>query len=88
MNELEKITMRLEQINSLMYVFEGAMLEAFDEVYGGINEINRVHNLFCILLEQLENLKSDIIGLQGHISVCDAIYALNHVDELKEEIEH
>ena len=63
----ENITTRIEQINSLAYALEGAMIEA-----AGHGE--------------LVQLAKDADELNGHIAVCNAVYAVNHVDELKAEL--
>lgn len=82
----ENITTRIEQINSLAYALEGAIIEAagHDE---GERETKQMHNLFYVLLSELEQLAKDADALDGHIAVCNAVFAVNHVDQLKEELE-
>ncbi len=79
----EKITNRIEQINSLVHSLEGALIEADN----GSEQMRRTSNLFYVLLEQIKNLKEEANELSEHIEVCNAIFAVNHVNELKKEIE-
>ena len=84
MKTLETITIKLEQMDSLMYSIESAMLEVDGE---DINAAKRLHNLVYLLWDHLQQLAKDATEVNGHIKVCNAIFAVNHVDELKAEIE-
>lgn len=85
MKNLDEMIIKMEQIDSLMYAFEGAILNA-DETFGENNEKKQVHNLFYLLWEQLQQVQKDAEELNGHIGVCNAIYAVNRVEELKQEL--
>ncbi len=84
MNAIEIIEMKLGQIESLLYVFEDEMIQAFE---GELKNKQRTHNLFCVLLDQFELLEKTVEEAKGHSRVCDAISAVNHVQELRDEIE-
>lgn len=49
--------------------------------------LEQVQNLFYILTEQIGSAKEDIDEVAGHIRVCNAVYAVNRVQELKAEID-
>ncbi len=85
MMNFEDITLKIEQINSIAYALEGAMIEA--EGHGPDDkEAKQMRNLFYALFDQLEQLQKDADELHGHITVCNAIFAVNHVNELKAEL--
>lgn len=81
----ENITTRIEQINSLAYALEGAMIEAAGHGDGD-RETKQMQNLFYLLQGELVQLAKDADELNGHIAVYNAVYAVNHVDELKAEL--
>lgn len=82
MTNLDNIVTRVQQINSLAYALEGAIInEASD------NDTMHLQNLFYLLQRELIQLEKDADELAGHIAVCNAVYAVNRVGELKEEIE-
>lgn len=84
MKTLENIILKLEQMDSLMFSIEGAMIEAAEEDLS--NETKRLHNLIYLLWEQLQQVSKDVGEVNGHIEVCNAIYAVNRVEELKQEL--
>ncbi len=79
----EKIIVRCDQLSSLAYCFEGALIESD---YNDAESRIRMQNLFYVLLEQIELLNKEVGELNEHIEVCNAIFAVNRVDELKREI--
>ena len=84
MKSLENIIIKLEMMDSLMFSIEGAMIEATTEELS--DETKRLHNLIYLLWEQLQQVKKDVGEVNGHIEVCNAIYAVNRVEELKREL--
>lgn len=84
MKSLENITIKLEMMDSLMFSIEGAMIEATTEELS--DETKRLHNLIYLLWEQLQQVTKDVGEVNGHIEVCNAIYAVNRVEELKREL--
>lgn len=85
MKNFEDMIIKMEQIDSLLYAMESALLndsENFDD-----NKAKKqVHNLFYLLWENFSKLQDDAEELNGHIGVCNAIFAVNRVNELKQEI--
>ena len=81
----ENITTRIEQINSLAYALEGAMIEATGHSDSD-RETKQMLNLFYLLQGELVQLAKEADELNGHITVCNAVFAVNHVEELKAEL--
>jgi len=79
---IDDIIIDLEQIDSFMYAFEGMLLEAD----GNNAALIRAQNMFYILWKQLQQSKNDALEVNGHIKVCNAVYAVNRVKDLKEEL--
>lgn len=79
---LQKIEIRSEHLKSLAYAFEGAMLDSEDSPEAH----KRMQNLFYVLYEQIEMLDKEIKETNGHNIVCNAIFAVNHVEELKSKL--
>ena len=79
---LDKILIKAGQIKDVAYSIEGALIEADN----GSEPLRRATNLFYVLLEQLNAMSEELDKLSEHISVCNAIFAVNRVDELKREI--
>lgn len=88
MATLETTAIKIGQINDFMYSVETAMLEAAEDVSADkpFDRTRRLHNLIYQLMDMLEGLEKDVDELNGHRRVCDAIYAVNHVNQMKEEI--
>ena len=84
MKSLESVIQKLDQLDSLMYSVEGALIDAAEEIIG--SETKRLHNLFYLLWEQLQQVTKDVEEVNGNIEVCNAIYAVNHVEEMKREL--
>lgn len=84
MKSLESILLKLEQVDSLMYSIEGAMIEVADEELN--DEAKRLHNLIYLLWNQLQQITKEVIEVNGHIEVCNAVYAVNRVEELRREL--
>lgn len=80
---LDTVLTKAGQISDLAHALEGGIIE----VDNGSEPIRRVQNLFYVLLEQFEILKSELEKLNEHIYVCNAVFAVNRVQELKNEIE-
>lgn len=80
---LDKIITRAGQICDLAHALEGAIIEIDD----GSEPVRRVQSLFYVLLEQFEFLNSELDKLNEHVYVCNAVFAVNRVQELKDEIE-
>jgi len=83
MKTLEDIILRLDQMDSLMFSIEDAMLAAAEN---GGNDTKKLHNLVYILWEQLQQVTKEATELNGHIEVCNAVYAVHRVEELKNEL--
>ncbi len=84
MKDLENVRIRLNQVNDgLMYALETALI---NEQEGEYSSIKRTHDLFYIVWESLTQIEKDLDELSGHIKVCNAVYAVNHVNELKSEL--
>lgn len=80
---IDKILIRAGQVKDVAYSLEGALIEADN----GNDAIIRATNLFYVLLEQFDFLNKELNALNEHINVCNAIFAVNRVSELKKEIE-
>ncbi len=85
MTGFEGITNKIAQLNSLAYALEGAIIQAEGHDAGDA-EARRMLDLFYVLQEGLEQLQKDADELGDHISVCNAIYAVNHVKEMRAEL--
>lgn len=83
MKSLENIILKLEQMDSLLFSIEDVMLAAAEN---GGNDTKRLHNLIYLLWEQLQQVAKDANEVNGHIEVCNAIYAVNRVEELRREL--
>lgn len=81
-----KAIAKVDQINDFMPSIEDAMIAAADPD-ANRHEMNRLHNLIYILMEQTESLKELMSAVQGDIIVCDAIYAVNDVNKLRAELD-
>ena len=77
--------MKMQQIDSLMYSVESAMIDAAPE--GGGEAVTRLHNLVYLLWDQLKQIGEDMEKLNGHAKVCNAVFAVNDVDEMRATIE-
>ncbi len=84
MKDFNDLYARLSNINGMMYAAEGAVINSADM---RSNEGQSLSGLFYILWEQLKALESDIQEIEGHTNVCNAIFAVNQVENLKAEIE-
>ena len=82
---VDKLVTKAEQVKALAYTLEGAIIDA--DLYGAGEESRRAADLFFLLQEQIEMLSELVNNVGGHIEVCNAIYAVNRIDELKTEIE-
>ena len=47
----------------------------------------RLHNLIYLLWDQLKQVTADTEELNGHVKVCNAVYAVNKVDKMRATIE-
>ena len=74
--------MKMDQLDSLMYSIETAMLDAAPADAG--EKVIRLHNLIYLLWEQFLQARADIDELN---EVCNAVYAVNRVREMQDEIE-
>ena len=83
MKNFDNIIARLEQVDSLVYAVETEMLKA----EGVGEEFTRMQHLFYLLWEQVKQIAAEVDELSGHNLVCNAIEAVNHIAELKAEIE-
>mgnify|MGYP003305884037 CR=1 FL=1 len=80
---LDIVLTKAVQIFDLAHALEGAIIEIDD----GGEPVRRVQSLFYVLLEQFEFLNSELNKLNEHVYVCNAVFAINRVQELKDEIE-
>lgn len=83
MKNLDDIIVKMEQIDSLLYTLEGALPEENED---DPKTKSRLHNLFYLLLENFSRLQNDAEELNDHIGVCNAVFAVNRVEEPKQEI--
>lgn len=74
-----KLEYRMEQLVSLMEVID-IMLEKD-------NVAAHTAALCYLLQEQIKQVQSEVIALEGHCLVCNTIYAINNVRELQAENE-
>lgn len=89
MKNLENVCLKLNQVNdSLMYALETALINVNERETDEDNEkaIKRSLDLFYIVWDSLTQIEKDLDELSGHIKVCNAVYAANHVNELKSEL--
>ena len=82
---VDKLITKSEQVKALAYTLEGEICDA--DLYNAGEQSRRVADLFYLLQEQIETLTELVHEIGGHIEVCNAIYAVNRIDELKTEIE-
>ena len=85
MKTFDDILVKMGQLDSLMYSVESAMIEAAPE--DGGEEVTRLHHLIYLLWDQLKQVTADTEELNGHVKVCNAVYAVNKVDEMRATIE-
>lgn len=80
-----KLISKAEQAKTLAYTIEGLIVEA--DIYEAWEECKKVVDMFYLLIEQIDSLATMADEISGHTEVCNAIYAVNRVEELKAEIE-
>lgn len=84
MKNYENVCIKLNQVNdSLMYSLETALLDELETENG----VKRARDLFYIVWDILNQIEADLDELNGHIAVCNAVYAVNYVNDLKAELE-
>ena len=83
MKNYDDLYARLDNINGVMYSAEGTIINSVDM---STHEGKSLTGLFYTLWEQIKALEGDIREIEGHTNVCNAILAVNHVEELKEEL--
>lgn len=81
MKTLEDIIMKMDQLDSLMYSIETAMLDAAPADAG--EKVIRLHNLIYLLWEQFLQARADIDELNGHIEVCISDIQAGRIDRLQ-----
>jgi len=82
----DDIVVRLEMMETLADSMERAIDDAI-LASGMSDKALKVQHLFYILLEQINQTKGEAAEVAGHVKVCNAIFAVNKVDELKAEID-
>ena len=88
MKNLDNVCIKLNQVNeSLMYALETALVDEWGTEEAAERSIKRARDLFYIVWDNLNQIEKDLDELNGHIKVCNAVYAVNRVNELKEELE-
>lgn len=85
MKDFCDVIAKLDQIDSLMYSVETAMLDAAPAEAD--KKVMNLHNLIYLLWEQFSQVRSEVDELNGHIQVCNAVFAVNRVQEKNDEIE-
>lgn len=85
MRDFCDVIAKLDQIDSLMYSIETAMLDAAPT--DADEKVMRLHNLIYLLWGQFSQVRAEADELNGHIKVCNAIFAVNRVREKDDEIE-
>lgn len=84
MKNYDDLYARLDNINGVMYSAEGAIINSVDM---STHEGKSLTGLFYTLWEQLKALEIDIQEIEGYTNVCNAIFAVNQVEELRAEIQ-
>lgn len=84
MMNIDEMICKIDEIDTLSYSLESLLYEA--DVFNSGEKGKKVVHLFFVLQEQIENLANKAHELSGHIEVCNAVNAVNHVNELKAEI--
>lgn len=84
MRTLEDAIIKVGQVDDFMYMIEGAMIDAVPDAQDA--STRRLHSLVYILMDQIRAIKEDLEEANGHITVCNAIFAAGHVRELEAEI--
>ena len=88
MKNLDNVCIKFNQVNeSLMYALETALVDEWETEEATERSIKRARDLFYIVWDSLNQIEKDLDELNGHIKVCNAVYAVNRVNELKEELE-
>ena len=85
MKNLDYVAGKLEALSTIAYYIESAAIECTvnDE---DSHAANRLIDLVAVMKGQIQQILSDFDEVAGHIEVCNAIYAVNNVNELKTEI--
>ncbi len=88
MKNLDNICIKFNHVNeSLMYALETALINTQETKEAAELSIKRAMDLFYIVWDSLNQIEKELDELNGHIKVCNAVYAVNRVNELKEELE-
>lgn len=88
MKNLDNVCIKFNQVNeSLMYALETALVDEWETEEAAERSIKRARDLFYIVWDSLNQIENDLDELNGHIKVCNAVYAVNRVNEMKEELE-
>ena len=85
MNNIDNATLQIGKIKALTECVEDAMISAASET-GLTAEVEKMHNLFYVLMDAQEVLFEALEAAQGDSRVCNVILTINHVRELKEEL--
>jgi len=82
----DDIVIRLEMMETIADYMESAIDDAI-LASGMSDKAAKVQHLFYILLEQITQTKEEATEIAGHVKVCNAIFAVNRVNELQAEID-
>lgn len=84
MNNIDNAVLQIGKIKALTECVEDAMISAASET-GLTVEVEKMHNLFYVLMDAQEALFEALEAAQGDSRVCNVILTVNHVRELEEE---
>lgn len=85
MNNIDNAALQIGKIKALTECVEDAMISAASET-GLTAEVEKMHNLFYVLMDAQEALFEALEAAQGDSRVCNVILTINHVRELEEEL--
>lgn len=75
----ESIRQEAAKMDALMEAFEHSYLHFLDLGEGETEERNRGSFAFYALKDMLQKIMADAEELSGHMEVCDAVMAVNHI---------
>lgn len=81
---LESIGIKVDMLLDLVYYLESAASDA--DLQPASSNGKRLFSMIYILEEMLKNVAHDLEKTSGDIRACDAIFAVSHVREMRQEI--
>jgi hypothetical protein len=77
MNNLDNLITENGKIDALLYATENALIEATEET-GTSKKVERLYNLFYMLVDEHKAFTAALDSVQGDAKVCNVIFAVSH----------